>query len=145
MTKAGMARPLANVGTGATQERVNQDVCQQGKKVLTECPVCGSPLRYGSFDPAEGYFYWCSSPECRHGPIGPYVQKLPNRVLAFPRGAYLFTCGCGKKFCIGADEMSRSGTDRVRDHVEVCDGKPGVLSRTMRDTPPNEAAIRGCQ
>jgi len=37
------------------------------------CPDCGGALRYGSYDPCEGYYYWCRV--CGCGPIL-YENKL---------------------------------------------------------------------
>ena len=51
---------------------------------ITRCLKCGHTLRYGSFDPAEGHYYWCSNPECRDGPYGPYAMPITRK--DFERG-----------------------------------------------------------
>lgn len=53
---------------------------------VTRCLKCGHTLRYGSFDPAEGHYYWCSNPECRDGPYGPYAMPVTPR--EFERGEH---------------------------------------------------------
>lgn len=53
---------------------------------ITRCLKCGHTLRYGSFDPAEGHYYWCSNPECRDGPYGPYAMPVTPR--EFERGEH---------------------------------------------------------
>jgi len=86
------------------------------------CPVCGGHMRYSSYDPSEGHFYWCT--ECGAGPIGPY----PNRF-------WPVTCNsCGKLVC----------SVRVLDGRQiVCRDYEDILSRTILDEPPNEKKIRG--
>jgi len=45
---------------------------------VTHCVVCGAPLRYSSYDPCEGYYYWC--PQCGEGPYGPYRALIVPEV-----------------------------------------------------------------
>ena len=57
---------------------------QEHKKVIDAfgrgvCPGCGAPLRFGSRDPCEGDYYWCSG--CGDGPIlFPLYHKMPRPV-----------------------------------------------------------------
>ena len=53
---------------------------------ITRCLECGHTLRYGSLDPAEGHYYWCSNPECQDGPYGPYAMPITDK--EFERGEH---------------------------------------------------------
>lgn len=44
-----------------------QTAADKRPRINTRCPDCGGALRYGSYDPCEGYYYWCRV--CGCGPI----------------------------------------------------------------------------
>lgn len=60
--------------------------CRMVVKTITRCLKCGHTLRYGSLDPLEGHYYWCSNPECRDGPYGPYAMPITKK--EFERGEH---------------------------------------------------------
>jgi hypothetical protein len=120
-----LARPLATVDAEAKQERVNTQVWSAEKKIVTHCVECGGPLRYQSFDPCEGYFYRCVV--CWDGPYGPYQ----NLITVDP------VCDdCDRIVC----SVRGENIHRCRDYHG-----PGILQRTLANTPPNESRIRGVQ
>ena len=46
---------------------------------FTRCPICGGELRFGSHDPCEGDYYWCTV--CNNGPICfPYYSKPVKKI-----------------------------------------------------------------
>lgn len=73
--RAGHEANAALVNYGAQEHKKVIDAFGRGV-----CPECGAPLRFGSRDPCEGDYYWCSG--CGDGPIlFPLYHRMP-RVIA---------------------------------------------------------------
>jgi len=70
---------MKKVSEGAGHEANAAQVSDGTQENKNVCPTCGGSLRFGSRDPCEGDYYWCSV--CGEGPIlFPLYHVMPRPV-----------------------------------------------------------------
>jgi hypothetical protein len=132
ITKSDETRPVMDADRAAcVPSRDNRVSPAEQKKVCT-CPVCGGKLVYGSYDPCEGYYYWCSA--CKEGPylFDRMISQQAPIIVAGPCESQCDVCG---KFVCSVRGVGMIG---CRDFVSM-----DIAARAHRDMPPNEPRIRG--
>jgi len=68
---------MKKVSEGAGHEANAAQVSDGTQENKNVCPTCGGPLRFGSRDPCEGDYYWCTF--CGEGPIlFPLYHQMPK-------------------------------------------------------------------